>query len=394
MGDISKIIGDNNLELITGALLEDTRKAIDIKDTLSLPIAELSLLGVTISSLLPYFRTVTQTTSLPADGLFRIANQSSEDTLKMAKNGNAWGAMLTSKGKSKLVQLTEVDSVLSATKTVAPINPGLIFVAMMIYSVEEDMEQIKQNQKKILSFLEVENESQIEADVETLMEIVKNYKYNWDNLMIVTNSHNVVMDIKNRARKNILSFQKKINDEVLKKELFARQGKINSRLADLVKKFKYYRLSLYIFSLSSLMEIMLAGNFKEEYILSTRNEIEKLSSQYRNYFMEASLYLERISKTGIEKNLFKGIGLAGKTAGKVIGSIPLINKGPVDEYLQDKGDDIYKSSLEIEKNLLRNFADLANPSTRIFIEKIENLNYIYNKTEEIYFNKEKIYFLQ
>ena len=100
--------------------------------------------------------------------------------------------------------------------------------------------------------------------------------------------------------------------------------------------------------------------------------------------MEASFYLEKISKTGIEKNLFKGIGMAGKTAGKVIGSIPLINKGLVDEYLQDKGDDIYKSSLEIEKNLLRNFADLANPSIRILIEK----------TEEIYFNKEKIYFLQ
>lgn len=394
MCDIKKINEDNNLELITGSLLEDTRKAIDIKNTLSLPIADLSMLGVTISSLLPYFRTVTQTTSLPADGLFRIANKAFGDTLKMAKNGNAWGAMFTGNGKSKLVQLAKVDSVSLTTKTVAPMDPALIFAAMMIYSVEKDMEQIKQDQKKILSFLEVENESQIEADVETLMEIVKNYKYNWDNLMIVTNSHNVVMDIKNRSRKNILSFQRKINDEVLKKQLFASQGKINSRLADLVKKFKYYRLSIYIFSLSSLMEIMLAGNFKEEYISYTRNEIEKLSSQYRNYFMEASFYLEKISKTGIEKNLFKGIGMAGKTAGKVIGSIPLINKGPVDEYLQDKGDDIYKSSLEIEKNLLRNFADLANPSTRILIEKIENLNYIYNKTEEIYFNKEKIYFLQ
>lgn len=394
MGDISKIIGDNNLEFITGALLEDTRKAIDIKNTLSLPIADLSMLGVTISSLLPYFRTVTQTPNLPADGLFRIANKAFGDTLKMAKNGNAWGAMFTGNGKSKLVQLAKVDSDLLKTKTVAPMDPALIFAAMMIYSVEKDMKQIKQDQKKILSFLEVENESQIEADVETLMEIVKNYKYNWDNLMIVTNSHNVVMDIKNRSRKNILSFQRKINDEVLKKQLFASQGKINSRLADLVKKFKYYRLSIYIFSLSSLMEIMLAGNFKEEYISYTRNEIEKLSSQYRNYFMEASFYLEKISNTGIEKNLFKGIGMAGKTAGKVIGSIPLINKGPVDEYLQDKGDDIYKSSLEIEKNLLRNFAELANPSTRILIEKIENLNYIYNKTEEIYFNKEKIYFLQ
>lgn len=393
MGDISKINGDNNLELITGALLEDTRKAIDIKSTLSLPIADLSMLGVTISSLLPYFRTVTQTPNLPADGLFRIANKAFGDTLKMAKNGNAWGAMFTGNGKSKLVQLAKVDPALLTTKAVASKNPDLIFAAMMIYSVEKDMEQIKQDQKKILSFLEVENESQIEADVETLMEIVKNYKYNWDNLMIVTNSHNVVMDIKNRSRKNILSFQRKINDEVLKKQLFASQGKINSRLADLVKKFKYYRLSLYIFSLSSLMEIMLAGNFKEEYILNIKNEIEKLSGEYRDYFFESSLYLEKISKTGIEKNLFKGIGIAGKSAGKVIGSLPLIKKGPVDEYLQNKGDAIYKSSQEIEKNLLRNFAELANPTTRILINKIENLNRIYNHTEKICFDKEKIYFL-
>lgn len=326
MCDIKKINEDNNLELITGSLLEDTRKTIDIKNTLSLPIADLSMLGVTISSLLPYFRTVTQTPNLPADGLFRIANKAFGDTLKMAKNGNAWGAMLTGNGKSKLVQLAKVDPALLTTKTVGPINPGLIFVAMMIHSVEKDMNQIKQDQKKILSFLEVENESQIEADVETLMEIVKNYKYSWDNLMIVTNTHNVLMDIKNRSRKNILSFQKKINDEVLKKEFFASQGKINSRLADLVKKFKYYRLSLYIFSLSSLMEIMLAGNFKEDYILNIKNEIEKLSGEYRDYFFESSLYLEKISKTGIEKNLFKGIGIAGKSAGKVIGSLPLIKK--------------------------------------------------------------------
>lgn len=393
MCDIKKINEDNNLELITGSLLEETRKAIDVKNTLSLPIADLSMLGVTISSLLPYFRTVTQTTSLPADGLFRIANKALGDTLKMAKNGNAWGAMFTGNGNSKLAQLAKVDSVLLTTKTVAPMDPALIFAAMMIYSVEKDMKQIKQDQKKILSFLEVENESQIEADVETLMEIVKNYKYNWDNLMIVTNSHNVVMDIKNRSRKNILSFQKKINDEVLKKEFFASQGKINSRLADLVKKFKYYRLSLYIFSLSSLMEIMLAGNFKEDYILNIKNEIEKLSSEYRDYFFESSLYLEKISKTGIEKNLFKGIGIAGKSAGKVIGSLPLIKKGPVDEYLQNKGDAIYKSSQEIEKNLLRNFAELANPTTRILINKIENLNRIYNNTEKICFDKEKIYFL-
>ncbi len=39
------------------------------------------------------------------------------------------------------------------------------------------MKEIAETQKKILTFLEVENESQIEADVESLMEIVTNYKY-------------------------------------------------------------------------------------------------------------------------------------------------------------------------------------------------------------------------
>lgn len=393
MGDLRKVDGNYNLEILTEEMLEDARKSINLKNTLSLPIEELSMLGASVSSLVPAFNTITQTTSLPTDGLYKIANAALGDTLKMAKNGNAWGAMKTIKGKSKMVQLKEVGSLTATTKTVLPIDPATIIVAMMLYSIEKDIKEISETQKKILSFLEVENESQIEADVETLMEIVNNYKYNWDKELVVANSHNVIMDIKNRSRKNILAFQKKLTTEVSKKQLLTSQGKINSTLADLLKKFKYYRLSIYIFSLASLMEIMLSGNFKEEYIENTKNEIEKLSSKYRDYFNEASLYIEKISKNGVEANLFKGIGLAGKTAGKFIGNIPLIKKGPVDEFLKAKGENLYNDAQEIEKKLVRNFAALANPGTRMLIGKIEDLNYIYNRTNQICFNKDSIFFL-
>ncbi|WP_180753289.1 hypothetical protein [Anaerococcus sp. Marseille-P3625] len=393
MGDLNKVDENYNLEILTEEMLEDARKSINLKNTLSLPIEELSMLGASISSLVPAFNTITQTTSLPTDGLYKIANAALGDTLKMAKNGNAWGAMKTTKGKSKMVQLKEVGSLTVTTKTMLPIDPATIFVAMMLYSIEKDIKEISETQKKILSFLEVENESQIEADVETLMEIVNNYKYNWDKELVVANSHNVIMDIKNRSRKNILAFQKKLTAEVSKKQLLTSQGKINSTLADLLKKFKYYRLSIYIFSLASLMEIMLSGNFKEEYIENTKNEIEKLSAKYRDYFNEASLDIEKISKSGVEANLFKGIGLAGKTAGKFIGNIPLIKKGPVDEFLKAKGENLYNDAQEIEKNLVRKFAELANPGTRVLIKKIEDLNYIYNRTNQVCFNKDSIYFL-
>lgn len=393
MGETNKFDGSNSLERLTDALLEDARKSIDTKEALKMPIAELSMLGTSVASLLPVLNTLTDTKTFNTDGLFRIANAAVGDTLKIAKNGNAWGAMKTLEGKSKFVQLKEVKELTAATQTMAPIDPTTMVVAMMLYSIEKDLDEIIETQKAILSFLEIENESQIEADVETLMEIVNNYKYNWDNQLTVANSHNVVMDIKNRSRKNILAFQKKLAAEVSKKQVLTSQGKTSSILADLVKKFKYYRLSLYIFTLASLMEIMLSGNFKEEYITSAKFEIEKLSDQYREYFMEGSLYLEKISKTGVEANLFKGIGIAGKTAGKFIGAIPLVNKGPVDEFLQDRGDSLYKGGLEIEKNLLKSFAELGNPGTRILIEKIEDINHIYNRTSEIYFDKDSIFFL-
>lgn len=393
MGEVNNYNESNSLERLTDDLLKDARRAIDTKEALELPIAELSFLGASVASLLPVLNTLTDTKTFNTDGLFRIANAAVGDTLKMAKNGNAWGSLKTLEGKSKFVQLKEVKGLTAATESAGVINPTTMFVAMMLYSIEKDLDEIIETQKEILSFLEIENESQIEADVETLMEIVNNYKYNWDNKLSVANSHNVAMDIKNRSRKNILAFRKKLEAEISKKQVIASQGKISSILANLVKKFKYYRLSLYIFTLASLMEIMLSGNFKEEYLASTKNEIEKLSDQYRDYFMDASLYLEKISKTGFEANLFKGIGLAGKTAGKFIGSIPLVNKGPVDEFLQDKGASLYEDGLGLEKNLLKNFAELANPQTRVLVKKIEAINNIYNRTREVYFDKDSIFFL-
>lgn len=58
--------------------------------TRSVPIAELPTLGASVASLVPAFNTVTTTTTLAIDGLFTITNRVAGDTLKIAKNGNAW----------------------------------------------------------------------------------------------------------------------------------------------------------------------------------------------------------------------------------------------------------------------------------------------------------------
>lgn len=391
--EIDDVSGKNGIVELTEGLLMDARASINNNKALSIPIAELSTLGAGVSSLVPAFNTITQTTTIATDGLYRVANAAAGDLLKIAKNGNAWGAMKTATGGSKMAQFAEAGPLSATTQSVAAFNPATMMMAAALYLIEKNLAEISETQKKILSFLEVENESQIEADVESLMNMVTNLKHNWDNELYVSGSHNQVMSIQNRARKNMIAYQKKVSEIVSSKQFIVVQNKVNSVLTDLEKKFKYYRLSLYIFSLASLMEIMLSGNYKEEYIIGVKEEIKSLSMTYREQFEKGSLYLEKLGNVGVEANVVKGLGTASKAVGKLIGNIPFVKEGPVDEFLQDAGENLHHNADGMEKKAVKSFAAIGNPGTNVFIEKMEDMAFIYNHTSQICCDKEKIYLI-
>lgn len=238
---------------ITQSLLADARTALNSSGVLSVPIAELSTLGAGVSSLIPALNTVTQTTSIAADGLYTIANAGVGDVLKAAKNGNFWASLKTADGASKMVQLQEAGAITATTQTAAAFNPATMMMAVALFSIEQELGEIEDMQRQIISFLEIEKESEIEADVESLMSIIKKYKDNWDNERFVSGNHNQVLTYQNRARKNMLGYQKKIVESIGKKPHIVTQAGVKQAFASLEKEFKYYRLSLYTFSLSSLL---------------------------------------------------------------------------------------------------------------------------------------------
>lgn len=139
-------------------------------------------------------------------------------------------------------------------------------------------------------------------------------------------NHNQVLTYQNRARKNMLGYQKKIVESIGKKPHIVTQAGVNGvRLFG--EGIQILRLSLYTFSLSSLMEVMLSGNFKESYISGIRDELQQMSDAYRDLFEESSHYLEKLSNSAVDANVMKGIGTAGNAVGKFIGSIPLVKEG-------------------------------------------------------------------
>lgn len=79
---------DTELAVIADMLLSDVRSSRFREfRALSVPFSELSTLGSGVSSLLPAFRTVTQTSTVDLKGYFQLANAEAGDRLKVAKNG-------------------------------------------------------------------------------------------------------------------------------------------------------------------------------------------------------------------------------------------------------------------------------------------------------------------
>lgn len=360
---------------------------------MSIPIAQLATLGTGVASLMPALRNVTQTTTFDTTGLYRLANAGNGGKLKPSKDGLFWSYVQKPDGTSKQAKWLPVDSLSATSVTTLPIDPVTIMMAVALASIEKKLDDISEMQKQILSFLETEKESEIEADVETIMKILSNYKFNWDNKHFITSNHKLILDIQRTTKKHMISYNKKINEILNSQQFIVLQSAVHSILEDLIKKFKYYRLSLYAFSMSSLVEILLSGNFKEEYIANVKKEVEENSSLYWELYTQCSKFLKNMSSASFESNFLKNIGGAGKAFGQFLGNIPFMKEASVDKFFQDSGSQIEGTAVDIENETIKSFATMNSPNTDVFIEKMRELIQIYNHTTEIYLDKEKIYLI-
>ena len=145
--------------------------------------------------------------------------------------------------------------------------------------------------------------------------------------------------------------------------------------------------------MASLMEVMLGGNFNEEYVSGVKDEIRQMSEAYRDLFGRCSVYLENLSGASMEKNLLAGIGTAGKAVGTLIGNIPGIKEGSVDEFRVDQGSHMKKIAHSMQVQSIKEFAEISNPQTGVFVDRLEDVIRIFNHTDQICFDRENIYLM-
>ena len=152
-------------------------------------------------------------------------------------------------------------------------------------------------------------------------------------------------------------------------------------------------LLLHTYSMSSLLEVMISGNFNESFVSNKKADIEELADNYREQFEKCSVFIENISSKTLTNNVLKGIGAASGTAGKVFSSIPVVKKGHVAKALKNKSEEIKTNTRENDEKGVKEFSLFHNPQINIFVEKLDDIVRI-NKTSKVAVTDDKIYLIQ
>ena len=136
------------------------------------------------------------------------------------------------------------------------------------------------------------------------------------------------------------------------------------------------------------MEVLLLGNYKSDYLLSKKSELDELDNEYSETFNNALEYVKKNANKSLEGNVLSGLGSAGKAIGNLAEKVKVKN---VNDWLNEKGDNLKQSGQSIKDSYSTKFDEMKDTHSKQFIEQIEKVDCIYNKTKEIYFDKDNIY---
>lgn len=362
---------------------------INVEQYTKIPLSKLSTLGVGLSNLSEATGTITQ--SINTEGLYRCILPKGATKLAQAKYGTgALGAAFDPNnkliGQARWIKQDNVTQV-----TTMPYNPAMIFMAATLMSIDKKLDSIQETQQEILSFLENKEKANLKASLDTLSDILNNYKYNWDNEKYRTNKHILVQSIKHDASKSIEFHQTQISEKLKKQSLLHTNKSVNNKMEKTYSEFKDYQLALYIFSFASFIEVMLLGNFNSEYLNNISNKIESLSLKYRELYTECYNIIEGYASISMESHLLNGLAKISKTSGKLISKVPVANKSAIDEALMETGERLEKFESKKTNKTLKNFIDAKSSQVRLFVDNINTVNKLYNEPLEFLIYKEDIY---
>lgn len=382
--------------------MEFTPQSTDIPVSLDkatkLPLAEIASLGTAFASLPAVFRTVTQTVSISGEGLLRATDASGNPLdlriLQAFNDGSGFmGSFRDASNGFGQARLHTVASQTADVVTTMLYDPTTFFMAAALMEINKKLDAIQETQQEMFEYIRNRDKAELRGDLETLSDVLNSYRFNWDNAQYKNNKHILVQQIRNDAEKAIIQHRAQIEGKFKSKGPIHIDKEVRDKAAAIRDELEEYRLSVYLYSFASFLEVMLLENFDPDYLAATAGKIEERSLAYRMLYTKAYDALESQADSSVRAVALGGLSGAMGFLGKVIEKTPVGDLTPIDEALQDASKGIGDFSRGVKRDMMRKIADARSSDVRPFVENIENVSRLYNEPTMLLADEDAIYVL-
>lgn len=346
-----------------------------------IPFTEIAALGGS-------FAGVVETMATPAaEGLYRcVFPKGVTGTLAMAKDGTGALGTIMNDGIVGQARWIPVD------KAIGPACLKAALVAVAVLAVVKQIKDIKDGQKEIIDILERDKKSQLLADYDLLASYMDEYKFYWENEASLVVNLNQVKNIKRNAMKDLRSYIEQLEGFIAAKKNILKMQTASYKIGQILDRFVHYKLALHVFVLSEYMEVMLSKNFQAEYLSKIEDEIREQAMKFRNLYTECFDKIELLKKEAVTTQAANKLADVTRTVGGLIGKIPVVKDGPVDEFLIGVGDSITEAEKKKLEKTLAFFIQYKDSGLTPIAEHIAMINELSNKPVVMLYDKKTISF--
>ena len=270
-------------------------------------------------------------------------------------------------------------------------DPTTLLAAAALANIDKKLDAIQEVQQEMLDFLAQKEKSALKADLNFLMDIQNNYKYNWNSEKYKAANHAKVLDIRQEAARQIDFYQEQIKKQLGKKALLHSDHDVQKILEKVQGEFKEYQLALYTYGFAYFLEVVLQENYEKAYLSAIAKRIDEMAFQYREFYSLAYSQIENLSKSSLQAHLFGGLSAINKGAGTAIAKIPGINKSQIDETLIEAGERIGAYKNRRVQTTMQQLLERQSSCVRPFIDNINAVNRLYNEPVTLIFNHDTLY---
>ena len=357
----------------------EVKNEISVQTYSKIPLSRLTALGTGFEPVVSAIQQVTshgQATS----GFYKVTIPKGTHLARFKEKSGFLG---TAVGEHGIVGQAQLNPLLC--------DPTMLLVAAALANIDKKLDAIQEVQQEMLDFLVQKEKSALKADLNFLMDIQNNYKYNWNSEKYRAANHAKVLDIRQEAARQIDFYQEQIKKQLGKKTLLHSDHDVQKMLEKVQGEFKEYQLALYIYGFAYFLEVVLQENYEKAYLSAVAKRIDEMSFQYREFYSLAYSQIENMSKSSLQAHLFSGLSAINKGAGTAIAKIPGINKSQIDETLIEAGERIGAYKNRRVQTTMQQLLERQSSCVRPFIDNINAVNRLYNEPVTLIFNHDTLY---